>query len=93
MVSDRAFIFHIYIPYSIKVKVICQCHGQISRLQFLKKWPWGWGALVSHKHSLLFLLYFIDPNIEFPSHYPVGCLLGCVDVVDCLAHDDYEEKV
>ncbi|XP_021358505.1 activating signal cointegrator 1-like isoform X2 [Mizuhopecten yessoensis] len=33
-----------------------------------------------------------DPRLEFPSHYPVGCLLGCVDVMDCLAQDQYREK-
>ncbi|XP_060074241.1 activating signal cointegrator 1-like isoform X2 [Ylistrum balloti] len=33
-----------------------------------------------------------NPRLEFPSHYPVGCLLGCVDVVDCLAQDQYREK-
>lgn len=33
-----------------------------------------------------------DPRLEFPSHYPSGCLLGCVDVVDCLAQDQYREK-
>eukprot|EP00966_Prymnesium_polylepis_P171647 3968595-Prymnesium_polylepis.1 len=25
----------------------------------------------------------------FPTSYPVSALLGCVTVVDCLAHDDY----
>ena len=40
MVSDRASIFHIYIPwvkpFSTKVKVICQ--GHVSRSEFFKKW-------------------------------------------------------
>ena len=39
MVSDTAFMFHIYIPgVKPKVKVICQGQGQILRLQFSKKW-------------------------------------------------------
>ena len=43
MVSDKAFIFNLSIPwgktlfFSNKVKVICQGHGQISRSQFSKK--------------------------------------------------------
>ncbi|XP_045216561.1 activating signal cointegrator 1-like [Mercenaria mercenaria] len=31
-------------------------------------------------------------DLQFPSHYPVGCLLGCVDVVDCLSQDTYQEQ-
>ena len=27
------------------------------------------------------------PN--FPKEYPVGCLLGCVDVIDVLSQQDY----
>ena len=34
-----------------------------------------------------------DPKLQCPSHYPVGCLLGCVDLTDCLAQDEYREKV
>ena len=43
MISDRAFIFHVYIPwgkspfFSTKVKVIFQGQFQISRSQFSKK--------------------------------------------------------
>ncbi|KAK7116658.1 activating signal cointegrator 1-like isoform X2 [Littorina saxatilis] len=33
-----------------------------------------------------------DPYIEFPQHYPVGCLLGCVDLVDCLSQEEYRQK-
>merc|ERR1719270_737355 len=30
-----------------------------------------------------------DDNIQFPSHYPTSCLLGCVDLTDCLAQEEY----
>ncbi|XP_022329612.2 activating signal cointegrator 1-like [Crassostrea virginica] len=33
-----------------------------------------------------------NPKLQCPSHYPVGCLLGCVDLTDCLAQDEYREK-
>ncbi|KAK3584707.1 hypothetical protein CHS0354_036484 [Potamilus streckersoni] len=33
-----------------------------------------------------------DPKIELPSSYPVGCLLGCVEMVDCLAQDLYRQQ-
>ncbi|XP_062618725.1 activating signal cointegrator 1-like [Saccostrea cucullata] len=33
-----------------------------------------------------------DPNLQCPTHYPVGCLLGCVDLMDCLPQDQYREK-
>ncbi|KAL9974438.1 hypothetical protein ACROYT_G011468 [Oculina patagonica] len=33
-----------------------------------------------------------NENIAFPKQYPVSCLLGCVDLVDCLAQEDYKEE-
>ncbi|BET01177.1 ASHypothetical protein domain [Nesidiocoris tenuis] len=33
----------------------------------------------------------IRGDIKFPSKYPVGCLLGCVNMVDCLAQEEYRE--
>ncbi|XP_041362794.1 activating signal cointegrator 1-like [Gigantopelta aegis] len=30
-----------------------------------------------------------DPHLKFPNHYPIGCLLGCVDVTDCLSQEEY----
>lgn len=32
-----------------------------------------------------------NDNIQFPSHYPTSCLLGCVDLTDCLAQEEYRE--
>ncbi|KAF8777414.1 Activating signal cointegrator 1 like protein [Argiope bruennichi] len=32
----------------------------------------------------------IRGNCEFPKTYPHGCLLGCVDLVDCLPQDEYK---
>ena len=55
MVSDRAFIFHIYtgIPWDKSLLLVpSQGQGQISRSQFfLKTWPFA-GALAFHKHGL-----------------------------------------
>ena len=28
----------------------------------------------------------------FPTSYPTSCLLGCVDVVDCMSQEDYRER-
>ncbi|XP_067125576.1 activating signal cointegrator 1-like, partial [Centruroides vittatus] len=28
--------------------------------------------------------------IKFPEQYPTGCLLGCVDVIDCLPQEEYQ---
>jgi hypothetical protein len=30
--------------------------------------------------------------IIFPKSYPTSCLLGCVDVVDCLCQEEYQEQ-
>ncbi|NXW00173.1 TRIP4 protein, partial [Fregetta grallaria] len=31
-------------------------------------------------------------DVEFPSDYPSGCLLGCVDVTDCLSQEQFDEQ-
>ncbi|KAG8236406.1 hypothetical protein J437_LFUL012827 [Ladona fulva] len=35
------------------------------------------------------LIVLSDDNINFPSQYPTSCLLGYVDVLDCLSQEDY----
>jgi hypothetical protein len=30
--------------------------------------------------------------VNFPPNYPVGCLLGCVELTECLDQDAYEKK-
>ncbi|XP_026812665.1 activating signal cointegrator 1 [Rhopalosiphum maidis] len=31
-------------------------------------------------------------DVEFPKRYPTGCLLGCVNLVDCLSQEEYISK-
>ncbi|NXI79601.1 TRIP4 protein, partial [Rhipidura dahli] len=31
-------------------------------------------------------------DVEFPSDYPSGCLLGCVDMTDCLSQEQFQEQ-
>ncbi|XP_073953304.1 activating signal cointegrator 1 [Choristoneura fumiferana] len=33
-----------------------------------------------------------DKQFKFPSFYPTGCLLGCVNVDDCVNQEEYEKK-
>ena len=40
----------------------------------------------SHHHH-------VDEDTAFPEHYPSGCLLGCVYVVDCLTQEEYNVNV
>lgn len=35
----------------------------------------------------------LDDDIEFPHSYPHGCLLGCIDLIDCLSLEECIEKV
>ncbi|CAG0898176.1 unnamed protein product [Darwinula stevensoni] len=37
-------------------------------------------------------VYYEDEKLKFPSQYPVGCLLGCVDVTEVLSQEDYRER-
>ncbi|XP_064013217.1 activating signal cointegrator 1 isoform X2 [Pogoniulus pusillus] len=34
----------------------------------------------------------LQQDVEFPSDYPSGCLLGCVDVADCLSQEQFNEQ-
>ncbi|KAM3926160.1 activating signal cointegrator 1 isoform 1-T1 [Leptodactylus fuscus] len=34
----------------------------------------------------------LHKDIHFPKDYPTGCLLGCVDIVDCLPQDQFKEQ-
>lgn len=38
-------------------------------------------------------LIVLGEKSRFPDFYPSGCLLGCVDIVDCLSQQEYSEKV
>ncbi|XP_007426827.2 activating signal cointegrator 1 [Python bivittatus] len=31
-------------------------------------------------------------DLEFPKDYPSGCLLGCVDLIDCLSQEQFKEQ-
>ncbi|XP_051919102.1 activating signal cointegrator 1 isoform X2 [Hippocampus zosterae] len=31
-------------------------------------------------------------ELRFPSEYPTGCLLGCVNIIDCLSQDQFREQ-
>ena len=37
--------------------------------------------------------FFLEKELCFPADYPVGCLLGCVDMIDCLSQEEYQEQV
>jgi len=45
--------------------------------------------------SGLFCRIFLtaDANLTLPEYYPAGCLLGCVDVIDCLPLEEFKAKV
>jgi len=40
----------------------------------------------------MYMDLFPNKNFEFPKVYPTACLLGCVDVTDCLSNDEYKEN-
>ncbi|XP_006770900.1 PREDICTED: activating signal cointegrator 1 [Myotis davidii] len=31
-------------------------------------------------------------DVEFPNDYPSGCLLGCVDLIDCLSQNQFKDQ-
>ena len=35
----------------------------------------------------------LDSDVEFPNDYPSGCLLGCVDLIDCLSQNQFKDQV
>uniref|UniRef100_A0A6J0USP5 Activating signal cointegrator 1 isoform X1 n=1 Tax=Pogona vitticeps TaxID=103695 RepID=A0A6J0USP5_9SAUR len=34
----------------------------------------------------------LQKDVEFPPNYPSGCLLGCVDLIDCLSQEQFQEQ-
>ncbi|XP_032089409.1 activating signal cointegrator 1-like [Thamnophis elegans] len=34
----------------------------------------------------------LQEDLEFPEDYPSGCLLGCVDLIDCLSQEQFQEQ-
>ncbi|KAM6257300.1 activating signal cointegrator 1 [Porphyrio hochstetteri] len=34
----------------------------------------------------------LGKDVDFPNDYPSGCLLGCVDVTDCLSQEQFKEQ-
>lgn len=45
-----------------------------------------------HLIEMSYRKMYKDKNLQFPSHYPSGCLLGCVEIVDCLEKGEYITK-
>lgn len=41
--------------------------------------------------SLIVLDFCAEP--KFPKDYPTGCLLGCVNVTDCLSQEQFRQQV
>ncbi|XP_041765861.1 activating signal cointegrator 1 [Anopheles merus] len=37
-------------------------------------------------------LYGDEAELQFPTQYPAGCLLGCVSVQDCLPQEEYRKQ-
>ncbi|XP_013193492.1 activating signal cointegrator 1 [Amyelois transitella] len=37
-------------------------------------------------------LLYPEKQLNFPTFYPTGCLLGCVSVDDCLSQEEYQKK-
>ena len=35
----------------------------------------------------------LNLDVEFPNDYPSGCLLGCVDLIDCLSQKQFKDQV
>eukprot|EP00731_Ephydatia_muelleri_P016475 Em0009g899a len=47
---------------------------------------------ISSVEKMYKTLYQGGKGLKLPSEYPTGCLLGSVDIIDCLARDDYIAK-
>ncbi|XP_075981685.1 activating signal cointegrator 1 [Anticarsia gemmatalis] len=43
---------------------------------------------LEHQYRVL----YPESEAKFPSFYPTGCLLGCVNVEDCLPQEEYQKK-
>ena len=47
----------------------------------------------SQRRNLCNPSVILDLDVEFPNDYPSGCLLGCVDLTDCLSQKQFKNQV
>ncbi|XP_044746061.1 activating signal cointegrator 1 [Coccinella septempunctata] len=70
-----------------------------------RNWPTNhrgilWIAAAAHKPEpeeisdveKFYREYYNDPSLKFPTSYPTSCLLGCVEVEDCLNQEVYRKQ-
>ncbi|KAK9880543.1 hypothetical protein WA026_011780 [Henosepilachna vigintioctopunctata] len=70
-----------------------------------RNWPTNhrgtlWIAAAAHKPDLddisvvekFYRNYYNEPNLKFPTSYPTSCLLGCVEVDECLNQETYKKQ-
>lgn len=70
-----------------------------------RNWPTNhrgilWIAAAAHKPEpeevseveKFYRQYYNDPSLKFPTSYPTSCLLGCVEVEDCLNQEVYRKQ-
>ena len=56
------------------------------------RWVFVCKVIMANK-LLIFSFPTIGIEVAFPVAYPTSCLLGHVDMVDCLSQEDYSEQV
>uniref|UniRef100_A0A0B6ZWX8 ASCH domain-containing protein n=2 Tax=Arion vulgaris TaxID=1028688 RepID=A0A0B6ZWX8_9EUPU len=44
------------------------------------------------EHEHVYTHLYNGSSLKFPKEYPTGCLLGCVNVEDCLSQEEYREQ-
>lgn len=50
-------------------------------------------VIYSYVCSLTFSYSNFFSEVRFPNDYPTGCLLGCVNVTDCLSQEQFRQQV
>lgn len=40
----------------------------------------------------LFRLMLDDKSVQFPDHYPLGCIIGRANLTECLAQEEYQTR-
>lgn len=63
---------------------------EIQRFEVQASWkPLSQSLIVGE--SLIAFVFCVGPR--FPKDYPTGCLLGCVNVTDCLSQEQFRQQV
>ncbi|XP_050431923.1 activating signal cointegrator 1 isoform X2 [Adelges cooleyi] len=96
LMTDSGMCMSMHQPYASLLLLNIKCHE--GRSWYTSHRGRLWIASTSKKPTpeeverLESFYKYLKGDMEFPKRYPTSCLMGCVNVVDCLSQEEYMEQ-